>query len=65
MLLAERKAYARHTRAAEEVMRDKMIMAKEKVSEERESKKSITGGKKFKALWQLLKDNSHQGLNFS
>ncbi len=44
MSLAERKAYARHTRAAEEVMRDKMTQAKELVAEERESKKSIAGG---------------------
>lgn len=42
---AERKAYARHTRAEEEVMRDRMIKAKEMVEEEKHRKKSIAGGK--------------------
>lgn len=45
LAVAERNMYARHTRAAEEVMRDRMIKAKEMVQEERDKKTSIAGGK--------------------
>ena len=43
--LAERQTYARRTRAAEEVMKDKMIEAKAMVQEEKLNKREITYGK--------------------
>ena len=44
---AERQAYARRSRAAEEVMRDRVIEAKTMVLEEKLSKKEISYGKFF------------------
>ena len=43
-LLAERKEYARQSRASEEVMRDRVMEIKEVVEEEKVSKREITTG---------------------
>ena len=43
-LLAERKEYARQSRASEEVMRDRVMEIKEVVEEEKVSKREITNG---------------------
>ena len=42
---AERKIYARHTRVAEEIMRDGMLKAKKMVEEEKDKRTCIAGGK--------------------
>ena len=41
---AERQEHARHSRASEEVMRDRMLEAKSTVEEERVSKRELTNG---------------------
>ena len=42
---AERQAYARRSRASEEVMREKMLEAKTMVDEEKHMMREISGGR--------------------
>ena len=44
LISAERKEYARQSRASEEVMRDRVLEIKEVVEEEKVSKREITNG---------------------
>ena len=44
LLAAERQAYARRSRASEEMMKDRMLEAKSQMQEEKLSKREITYG---------------------